>query len=111
SNRFSKWFAVVLSMGSRVNHIIIQGASDKALGGSMLLAAAFVFTYYTVWALLLPFFPSSSEIHQFFPDRQWAVILPACILVVGLTGIGGFVGNTLVKEQRKKDQRAKLRTA
>lgn len=30
-----------------------QGTSDKALGGLMLLAASTVFTYYTIWALLL----------------------------------------------------------
>ncbi|KAH0583847.1 hypothetical protein H2248_009445 [Termitomyces sp. 'cryptogamus'] len=30
-----------------------MGASDKAVGVAMLLAAAVVFTYYTTWALLL----------------------------------------------------------
>lgn len=30
-----------------------QATSDKALGGAMLFVAAFVFTYYTIWALLL----------------------------------------------------------
>ena len=30
-----------------------QAASDKALGGLMILVAAFVFCYYTVWAMLL----------------------------------------------------------
>jgi hypothetical protein len=32
---------------------ILQGASDKLLGGAMLLTAAVVFTYYTTWAMLL----------------------------------------------------------
>ncbi|GLB34931.1 putative dolichol phosphate-mannose biosynthesis regulatory protein (DPM2) [Lyophyllum shimeji] len=65
-----------------------MGASDKALGGSMLLAAVVVFTYYTTWALLLPFFDSSSQIHNFFPPREWAVMLPAFVLVLGLSAIG-----------------------
>ena len=30
-----------------------QAGSDKALGGAMMLAAAVVLTYYTIWALLL----------------------------------------------------------
>jgi hypothetical protein len=30
-----------------------QAASDKALGGAMLLTALIVFVYYTVWAILL----------------------------------------------------------
>jgi len=88
-----------------------MAASDKALGGAMLFVAAFVFVYYTVWALLLPFFDSSSSIHAYFPAREWAVRLPAFLLVVGLTGIGFFIGSTIVKENRKKAQKAKLRAA
>ncbi|KAJ6547607.1 dolichol phosphate-mannose biosynthesis regulatory [Mycena capillaripes] len=88
-----------------------MGASDKLLGGTMLLTAAVVFTYYTTWAMLLPFFDSSSEIHNFFPAREWAVRLPATILFVGVTAIGGFVALTVIKENRKKVQRARLRTA
>lgn len=88
-----------------------MGMTDKALGGAMLLAASVVFTYYTTWAILLPFFDPSSPIHDFFPSREWAVRLPAFILVVGLSAIGLFVGSTIVKENRKKAQKARLRTA
>lgn len=94
----------------------------------MMAAAAFVFIYYTTWALLLvrfvicmenfvcltsiqPFFESSSPIHDLFPPREWAVRLPAFLLVVGLTGIGLFIGSTIVKENRKKAQKARLRAA
>ncbi|TFK76415.1 dolichol phosphate-mannose biosynthesis regulatory [Pluteus cervinus] len=88
-----------------------MGASDKALGGGLLLVASFVFTYYTTWALLLPFFDASSEIHAYFPPREWAVRLPAFILVVGLSGIGVFIGSTIVKENKNKAEKARLRTA
>ncbi|KAJ7109403.1 dolichol phosphate-mannose biosynthesis regulatory, partial [Mycena epipterygia] len=88
-----------------------QGASDKLLGGTMLLAAAVVFTYYTTWAMLLPFFDSSSDIHSFFPAREWAVRLPAFILTAGVAAIGAFVVLTVIRENRKKAQRARLRTA
>ncbi|KAJ6496719.1 dolichol phosphate-mannose biosynthesis regulatory [Mycena vitilis] len=88
-----------------------MGASDKLLGGAMLLTAAVVFTYYTTWAMLLPFFDPSSDIHNFFPAREWAVRLPAFILVVGVSAIGFFVASTIIKENRKKAQRARLRTA
>ncbi|KIY72143.1 hypothetical protein CYLTODRAFT_450074 [Cylindrobasidium torrendii FP15055 ss-10] len=77
----------------------------------MLLAAAVVFVYYTIWALLLPVFDASSSIHAFFPAREWAVRLPAFILVVGLSVIGAFIGNTIIKENRKKAEKARLRTA
>jgi Dolichol phosphate-mannose biosynthesis regulatory protein (DPM2) len=38
---------------TRIKYQGLQGLSDKALGGLMLLAAAVVFVYYTVWALFL----------------------------------------------------------
>lgn len=88
-----------------------MGASDKSLGAVMLLVAGFVFTYYTTWAILLPFFDASSPIHNYFPAREWAIRLPAFVLVVGLSGIGFFVGSTIRKENRKKAQKAKLRAA
>ncbi|KAL0581717.1 Dolichol phosphate-mannose biosynthesis regulatory protein [Marasmius crinis-equi] len=88
-----------------------MGTSDKALGGAMLLAAAVVFVYYTTWAILLPFFDPSSEIHGLFPPREWAIKLPAFLLVVGITGIGFFVGSTIIKENRKRAQKVRLRTA
>jgi dolichyl-phosphate mannosyltransferase polypeptide 2 regulatory subunit len=98
----------------------------------MLLVAGFVFTYYTTWAILLvsspglrwtghtansyspifkPFFDASSPIHNYFPAREWAIRLPAFVLVVGLSGIGFFIGSTIMKENRKKAQKAKLRAA
>ena len=107
-----------------------QGTSDKALGGLMLLAASTVFIYYTIWALLLvrgglcrligishisqklqPFFATSNTIHSFFPPREWAVRLPAFLLVVGLTGIGLFVGRTIMKEREKQAVKARMRAA
>lgn len=39
--------------GPRSDRSDHQATSDKALGGAMLFVAAFVFTYYTIWALLL----------------------------------------------------------
>jgi len=106
----------------------LQAFSDKALGGLMLLVASGVFTYYTTWAMLLvgaspsgpdtelnvvyqPFFDSSNVIHTWFPPREWAIRLPAFILVVGLSAIGLFLGSTIIKEKQRKARLAKLRTA
>jgi len=89
----------------------IMTVSDKVLGGGMLLTALAVFVYYTTWAIILPLIDSSSPVHDYFPAREWAVRLPAFLLVVGLTAIGIFVGSTIVKENRKKAQKARLRTA
>jgi len=58
-----------------------------------------------------PFFSSSSQIHSFFPSREWAIRLPAFILVVGLTVIGVFLGQTIAKENKKKAEKERQRTA
>ncbi|KAH9981158.1 dolichol phosphate-mannose biosynthesis regulatory [Lactifluus volemus] len=88
-----------------------MAVSDKVLGGAMMAAAVTIFIYYTSWAILVPFFDASSPIHAWFPPREWAVRLPAFILVVGLSAIGGFIGYTVIKENQKQAQKAKLRAA
>lgn len=60
---------------------------------------------------LKPLVDSSSPVHHYFPAREWAVRLPAFLLLLGLTAIGIFVGSTIVKENRKKARKARLRTA
>ncbi|KAI0322234.1 dolichol phosphate-mannose biosynthesis regulatory [Amylostereum chailletii] len=88
-----------------------MAVSDKSLGGVMMIVAAAVFMYYTTWAVLLPFFNASSPLHAWFPSREWAIRLPAFILLLGASAIAAFVGNTIVNENRKKAQKAKMRSA
>ncbi|PWN26240.1 hypothetical protein BDZ90DRAFT_233373 [Jaminaea rosea] len=73
----------------------------------MLLVASFVFTYYTLWAFATPFLSSQSSFHSFFPPREWAVRGPALLLVVGLGGIGAFVGKVMMAEERKRKEKAR----
>ncbi|WFD33610.1 Dolichol phosphate-mannose biosynthesis regulatory protein [Malassezia cuniculi] len=72
--------------------------SDRLIGGALLAVASFVFVYYTLWAIVTPFFPDDAFIQSYFPPRVWAVRLPALILVVGLSVIGAFVGSVLRKQ-------------
>ncbi|KAF8590614.1 hypothetical protein K439DRAFT_1329563, partial [Ramaria rubella] len=85
--------------------------SDKALGGLMLLVASVIFVYYTVWAIFLPFLPNSHPIHDVFPAREWAIRLPAFVLVVGLFIVGLFVGIVVMKERAKKNVKLAVKTA
>ncbi|CAE6420862.1 unnamed protein product [Rhizoctonia solani] len=88
-----------------------MGTPDKALGAVMLFVAAFVFVYYTTWAILLPFFPPDHALQSLFPPREWAVRLPAFILCVGLAAIGSFIAMVMVKEGRKQRQKLLARQA
>ncbi|KZT67734.1 hypothetical protein DAEQUDRAFT_672610 [Daedalea quercina L-15889] len=74
--------------------------SDKATGGLMLFAAASVCIYYTVWTILLPFFDASSPVHDYFPSREWAVRIPAFILVIGISAISLCLGLVIIKEHQ-----------
>jgi dolichol phosphate-mannose biosynthesis regulatory protein len=58
-----------------------------------------------------PFFDATSPIHDYFPAREWAIRLPAFVLAVGLAAIGTFIGLTIIKDNRKKAKKARLRTA
>ncbi|KAF8495618.1 dolichol phosphate-mannose biosynthesis regulatory [Gautieria morchelliformis] len=77
----------------------------------MLAVASIVFVYYTVWAMFLPFFPTSHPIHELFPAREWAVRIPAFILVVGLSVVGLFIGSVVMKERAKKNAKLAVKTA
>ncbi|KAI8998551.1 dolichol phosphate-mannose biosynthesis regulatory protein-domain-containing protein [Trametes punicea] len=71
--------------------------SDKACGNIMLLVAAVTILYYTFWALLLPFLDDSSPLHMWFPSREWALRVPALIVVLGISAIGSFLGARIVQ--------------
>ncbi|KAI0341611.1 hypothetical protein BDW22DRAFT_1332087 [Trametopsis cervina] len=70
-----------------------------------LFAIAVGFVYYSLWTLVLPFFDASSLVHSWFPSREWAVRIPAFILVLGIAAIGIFTGSKIVSEQRRHSQR------
>ncbi|KAI0703609.1 dolichol phosphate-mannose biosynthesis regulatory protein Dpm2 [Cytidiella melzeri] len=74
----------------------------------MLLTIAAIFVYYTIWTLILPFFDSDSPVHCCFPSREWAIRIPAFILVVGMSAIGIFLGSKIVHE-RPEDLKKKGR--
>ncbi|WWD21482.1 hypothetical protein CI109_105968 [Kwoniella shandongensis] len=72
----------------------------------MLFVAAFVFIYYTTWALLLPFLSSSTPIQSLFPPREWAIRLPLLLLLSGITLVGLFFARVMLGEAKKKSQKA-----
>jgi len=85
--------------------------ADKALGSLMLLTSGVVFTYYTTWALILPFFPQDHPIHNLFFAREWAVRIPALILVFGFAAVGLFVASVLRAERRKAERKRLAKAA
>ena len=55
---------------------------DRLLGAALIVVATVLFAYYTVWTLVLPFVEADQPLHRFFPDRYYAVAVPAYAGVV-----------------------------
>ena len=49
-----------------------------------------------------PFLPPSSPLQLLFPAREWAVRIPAILMLSGLCAIGAFVGLVLIKSRAKR---------
>ncbi|RHZ56298.1 hypothetical protein Glove_402g50 [Diversispora epigaea] len=77
-------------------------ASDKALGATMLLTSVALFTYYTIWALIMPFVDKGHHLQQYFPPRTYAIKIPVVLLLVGLTVAITFLSLVMIKSSNSK---------
>ncbi len=80
---------------------------DQIVGLLMLLVATAIFGYYTVWTFVLPFLSEDNIIQDFFLPRDYAIKIPAFLLIVGVTLVGAFVSSVLIKSTQKKTKAKK----
>ncbi|KZZ95914.1 dolichol phosphate-mannose biosynthesis regulatory protein [Moelleriella libera RCEF 2490] len=73
----------------------------------MLVAASVVFTYYTIWTLLMPFVDDDHPLQSFFPPREWAIRIPVILVLLGSAVVGSFLGMVMIRSNRKKAAKAK----
>ncbi|KAL4219646.1 Dolichol phosphate-mannose biosynthesis regulatory protein [Mactra antiquata] len=77
--------------------------SDQLVGAGLLTCTGLAFLYYTLWVIVLPFVDDEQTlIHNMFPDRKFAIILPLLAGVIGLICIGSFVGVVILKSPTKE---------
>ncbi|GAA5921040.1 hypothetical protein JCM3775_004064 [Rhodotorula graminis] len=82
--------------------------SDRTLGGTGLVILISSFSYYTLWTLVTPFLPPSSPLCHLFPfSREWAIRLPALVVLCGLSFVGLLTGLVLVETAASKRDRAR----
>ncbi|GAA5873834.1 hypothetical protein JCM3774_000697 [Rhodotorula dairenensis] len=75
---------------------------DHTVGAIGLVCSVAAFGYYTGWTLLTPFLPDSSPLLVLFPfEREWAIRLPALIILVGLGFVGMLTGFVLIETAHK----------
>lgn len=75
--------------------------TDKLLGGLLTLASISIFSYYTIWVLVLPLLESTHFLQQYFPAHVYAIAIPATALAVGVVLVCIFVGVVMIKESNK----------
>ncbi|KAK3058100.1 Dolichol phosphate-mannose biosynthesis regulatory protein [Extremus antarcticus] len=68
----------------------------------MLILASFVFLYYTIWTLLMPFVDEKHPLQSLFPPRVWAIRIPVILLLLGGAVVGSFLSVVMIRSNRKK---------
>ncbi|RKP05140.1 dolichol phosphate-mannose biosynthesis regulatory protein-domain-containing protein [Thamnocephalis sphaerospora] len=84
--------------------VFVANGSDVAVGGTLLLISVSVFTYYTLWTLLMPFVDEDHALHSYFPPREYAIKIPVALLLVGLTGVFTFLASVMIRSGKKKQK-------
>ena len=71
---------------------------DAAIGAFIIVVSVLCYTYYSVWILMTPWLETSPDLAswlEYFPDRYYALALPALLLVFVLTCAITFIGSVL----------------
>ncbi|XP_015229043.1 dolichol phosphate-mannose biosynthesis regulatory protein [Cyprinodon tularosa] len=76
--------------------------ADQVVGMSLVLFSLLLFSYYTVWVIVLPFVDSDHLLHRYFLPREYSVILPGIAAVVLLLCIGAFTVVVVWKNRKPK---------
>ncbi|KAG2199250.1 hypothetical protein INT47_010625 [Mucor saturninus] len=82
-----------------------MGSSDKIFGATAVSAAVTIFTYFSFWTFIVPFLDEDSSLQKFFLPYQYAIYLPAAVLVAALSLVTAFFVKTTSKS--KDSQKAK----
>ncbi|KAL4609323.1 dolichol phosphate-mannose biosynthesis regulatory protein [Arapaima gigas] len=76
--------------------------ADQVAGMSLVAFSLLLFSYYTVWVIVLPFVDSDHMVHSFFLPREYSVILPGVAALVFILCVGLFVGIVTWKNHKPK---------
>lgn len=68
---------------------------DRSAGLAIFVVATALFAYYTVWVLVTPFIEPGHVVLTWFPDRVYAILIPAyagaCLVALVLALLGGVM--------------------
>ncbi|XP_010928499.1 dolichol-phosphate mannose synthase subunit 2 [Elaeis guineensis] len=75
--------------------------ADKAVGFLLSAISLSIFTYYTLWIIILPFVESDHFIHRYFLPQEYAILIPVFAGVALLSFLSMFVGYVMLKSKKK----------
>ncbi|CAL1568145.1 unnamed protein product [Knipowitschia caucasica] len=75
---------------------------DQAAGMSLVVFSLVLFTYYSVWVIILPFVARDHFLHKYFLPREYSVILPGVAAIILLICVGAFAAVVLWKNRKPK---------
>ncbi|KAI7907444.1 dolichol phosphate-mannose biosynthesis regulatory [Cokeromyces recurvatus] len=78
---------------------------DRLVGGAAFAAAMFIFIYFTTWTFVTPFLDENSSLQKYFLPHEFAIYLPATLLIAGISVIIAFF--IKATSQSKNKQKAK----
>lgn len=64
----------------------------------MLILFSFIYAYYAIWVLVMPFVDSGHPLHDLFPPSEYAIKIPTMILLIGVSVVTGFTGLVMVRD-------------
>ncbi|KAI8992393.1 dolichyl-phosphate mannosyltransferase 2 regulatory subunit [Pilobolus umbonatus] len=76
-------------------------ATDKTVGTITFFTTLSIFTYYTVWVLIMPFVDEGHPSQQYFPAWKYAIEIPVLIMIAGLTVIFTFLALIMIKSKKQ----------
>mmetsp|Transcript_3655 Transcript_3655/g.8910 ORF Transcript_3655/g.8910 Transcript_3655/m.8910 type:complete len:87 (+) Transcript_3655:2-262(+) len=84
---------------------------DSSAGLAICVVSTALFAYYTVWVLVTPFVEPGHAVLRWFPDRLYAVLVPAYAGTCLVAGVAAFLGYVMLKNGAKTAQKAKSKSA
>ncbi|KAL9559032.1 hypothetical protein MBANPS3_000595 [Mucor bainieri] len=79
-----------------------MGSTDRIFGATCVSAALFIFVYYSTWTFIVPFLSEESSLQKYFLPHEYAIYLPAAVLVAGVSFITAFFVKTTSQSKNKK---------
>ncbi|XP_041825533.1 dolichol phosphate-mannose biosynthesis regulatory protein [Melanotaenia boesemani] len=75
---------------------------DQVAGMSLVVSSLLLFTYYSVWVIILPFVDRNHMLQKYFLPREYSVILPGIAAVILLLCIGAFTAVVVWKNRKPR---------